>query len=228
MSPRLRSFDALEDSQGAGGKKKSKRDKQNGKKAKMYNPPLAFNHNNGILIKLPYLFQTLYTTYIHKQCPQCFPVDKKKKKNADGSDESDDDGQFKNASSRDQQPKISFLCLLSGRHLCSASNQVEQNSMMQQVGGSTNCPNSFTKHHGKCGHGLSVLLNLLSGLVHIHKDNKICVWGAIYLDAYGEEDRYLSRGKPLFLSQTRLQQLTSSLAQHSFENDAKLVWKPVY
>ena len=81
---------------------------------------------------------------------------------------------------------------------------------------------------GKCGHGLSVLLNLLSGLVHIHKDNKICVWGAIYLDAYGEEDRYLSRGKPLFLSQTRLQQLTSSLAEHSFENDAKLVWKPVY
>lgn len=68
-------------------------------------------------------------------------------------------------------------------------------------------------------------MNLLSGLVHIQKDDKICVWGALYLDAYGEEDRYLSRGKPLYLSQARVQQLTATLASHSFESDSKLVWK---
>ncbi|CAD7968066.1 unnamed protein product [Amoebophrya sp. A120] len=162
-----------------------------------------YNHNLGVLIKLPYLYQTLYTTYIHKQCPLCFPPN----------------------SSNVNQPKISFLCLLTGKHLCSANTFMEQYGVVQAAGGSVNCPNSFTKHAGKTGLGLSVLINLLSGLVHVQKDDRMCVWGAIYLDAYGEEDRYLSRGKPLYLSQARLQQLTNAIASHSFESDTKLIWK---
>eukprot|EP00392_Amoebophrya_sp_AT5.2_P001053 g1055.t1 len=165
-----------------------------------------YNHNLGVLIKLPYLYQTLYTTYIHKQCPLCFPP----------------------LSTNVNQPKISFLCLLTGKHLCSASTFMEQYGVVQAAGGSANCENSFTKHAGKSGLGLSVLMNLLSGLVHIQKDEKMCVWGAIYLDAYGEEDRYLSRGKPLYLSQARLQQLTNALASHSFESDSKLLWKQLH
>ena len=48
-------------------------------------------------------------------------------------------------------------------------------------GGNPNCPHSFARHGAKAGHGLSILLNLLSGVVHIVKDDKICAWGALSL-----------------------------------------------
>jgi hypothetical protein len=34
-------------------------------------------------------------------------------------------------------------------------------------------------------------------------------WGGLYLDSYGEEDRGLTRGRPLLLNQQRLQALHS-------------------
>jgi len=254
-------------------------------------PFLQYNHSGGVLVRLPFLFQTLYTTYIHEQCPFCFPLKKDASKHCPPAD---DEGRNDDATSNsrsggtsgvgnmfeglttEQQtyyfqnygegaagssgdgassseeihsptsmsnehhhhtnsrindvnyPKISFLCLLSGKHLCSSNTFLENQAISHGVGGGhQNCPNSFTKHSAKCGMNISVLMNLLSGLVHIQKDDRICVWGAIYLDAYGEEDRYLSRGKPLYLSQTRLQQLTNALATHSFDSDSKLSWKTI-
>ncbi|CAD7969350.1 unnamed protein product [Amoebophrya sp. A25] len=190
---------------------------------------LHFNHNGGVLIKLPYLYQTLYTTYIHKQCPLCFPPPPGSAgAPVIGGAGPGASSSSASSSSTSNQPKVSFLCLFSGRHLCAGGGGMFQE--MYGLGhhasaGNPNCPNSFTKHAPKCAAGLSVLMNLLSGLVHIQKDDKICVWGAIYLDAYGEEDRYLTRGKPLYLSQARLGQLTAAIAAHSFDSDTKLVWK---
>ena len=38
---------------------------------------------------------------------------------------------------------------------------------------------------------------------------RYCWWGSLYLDAHGEEDRGLTRGRPLLLARNRLQELTA-------------------
>jgi hypothetical protein len=43
------------------------------------------------------------------------------------------------------------------------------------------------------------------------REERSCVWPSLYLDRHGEEDENLQRGKPLFLSADRYQQLTSTV-----------------
>lgn len=76
-------------------------------------PQLSYNHNSGVLVKLPYLYQTLYTTYIHKQCQLCFPAPRVS------------DSLAARDTSQQNQPKMSFLCLLSGKHLCASTMIME-------------------------------------------------------------------------------------------------------
>ena len=42
-----------------------------------------------------------------------------------------------------------------------------------------------------------------------------CVWGPIYLDAHGEKDSYLQRGKTLFLQQNKYCALARTLSHHT-------------
>lgn len=106
-------------------------------------------------------------------------------------------------------PKNPALCLLCGQMLCSREN----------------CTHQFPSHSICCGYGTGIFLNLPSSNVHLLRDHKIAVWGSLYLDSYGEEDRFLSRGKPLFLSKSRVGQLCSEIMEHSFDIDTSLNWK---
>ena len=48
-----------------------------------------------------------------------------------------------------------------------------------------------------------------------------CVWGSPYLDAHGEEDQYLRRGKALMLDAGRLEQLRAMMALHNMPKDSR-------
>jgi hypothetical protein len=45
-------------------------------------------------------------------------------------------------------------------------------------------------------------------VVLLLREDRRCLWPSPYLDAHGEEDTDLQRGKPLFLSEERYRQLT--------------------
>jgi hypothetical protein len=68
-------------------------------------------------------------------------------------------------------------------------------------------------------------LQLSNSLVHIVTDGYIACWGSLYLDGHGEEEYNLSR--PLHISEARLQQLTQSIREVSFDFDTRLKWKRV-
>ena len=46
-----------------------------------------------------------------------------------------------------------------------------------------------------------------------------CVWGSLYLDAHGEKDAYLQRGKTLYLQPKKYRLLSRSLINHSILTD---------
>ncbi len=47
------------------------------------------------------------------------------------------------------------------------------------------------QHAAKCGDGASIFLSVHSTLVLIVDDRRGAVWGSVYLDSHGEEDRNL-------------------------------------
>lgn len=54
------------------------------------------------------------------------------------------------------------------------------------------------------------------------RGKRACVWGSVYLDTFGEEDRDLKRGKPLFLSEQRYSVLEQQWISHSFDHVNKV------
>lgn len=76
-----------------------------------------------------------------------------------------------------------------------------------------------------CGFGTCVFLQLTNSLVHIVADGFIASWGSLYLDGHGEEEYNLAR--PLHISEARLQQLTSSIREVSYDFEPRLKWKKV-
>ncbi|VDN91801.1 unnamed protein product [Brugia pahangi] len=65
--------------------------------------------------------------------------------------------------------------------------------------------------------GVGCFLSLNISLIVIVCNRKVALWGSVYLDAHGEEDRNLRRGKPLFLSKRRIEKLTADWMMQSFE-----------
>jgi len=80
-------------------------------------------------------------------------------------------------------------------------------------------------HAQACGFGTCVFLQLSNSLVHIVADGFIASWGSLYLDEHGEEEYNLAR--PLHISEARLQQLTQSIREVSFDFESRLKWKKV-
>ncbi|ETN85054.1 hypothetical protein NECAME_06601 [Necator americanus] len=73
------------------------------------------------------------------------------------------------------------------------------------------------KHSMECGRDACCFIALNSSLIVITREGLAAVWGSVYLDAHGEEDRNLRRGKPLFLSARRVDCLRSDWAEQEFE-----------
>ncbi|VDK69873.1 unnamed protein product [Cylicostephanus goldi] len=75
----------------------------------------------------------------------------------------------------------------------------------------------FVPHSLECGGDACCFIALNSSLIVIVREGLAAVWGSVYLDAHGEEDRNLRRGKPLFLSARRVDCLRSDWAEQEFE-----------
>ncbi|KAF8771573.1 E3 ubiquitin-protein ligase Ubr3 like protein [Argiope bruennichi] len=84
-----------------------------------------------------------------------------------------------------------------------------------------------TMHSVTCGAGTAIYLAVNSSTIIVIRGKRACLWGSVYLDSYGEEDRMEGgrRGKPLFLSEERYSLLQQQWINHSFDHTNKRwVW----
>lgn len=49
----------------------------------------------------------------------------------------------------------------------------------------------FLQHAVNCGRGTGIFLIVLSSVIIIIRAERVCIWGSVYLDCFGEEDRDL-------------------------------------
>ena len=63
------------------------------------------------------------------------------------------------------------------------------------------------QHAAVCGGGVGVFLLVKSTKVLLIRGKRICLYPSVYLDQHGEEDEFLKRGRPLFLSERRYRAL---------------------
>ena len=77
-------------------------------------------------------------------------------------------------------------------------------------------------HHSQiCGAGTALFLAVYSSTVIVIRGRRACVWGSVYLDMHGEEDRDLKRGRPLYLSELCYNTLEQQWLTHSFDHTNK-------
>ena len=77
-------------------------------------------------------------------------------------------------------------------------------------------------HSLYCGGGSCCFLLLRNTGVLTISPRRYCVRSSPYLDAHGEEDMGLKRGKPLTLSTARLQQVAALWAGDSLDGDGAM------
>jgi len=114
-------------------------------------------------------------------------------------------------------PKDPTLCLLCGVMVClrEACCRLPAGEMM----------NEAVRHSVDCGAGTAPFLAVNSATIVVIRGKRACIWGSIYLDAFGEEDRELKRGKPLFLNMERYQLLETQWLSHRFDHtNRKWIW----
>ena len=51
--------------------------------------------------------------------------------------------------------------------------------------------NFVYQHALDCGRGTGIFLIVLSSVIIIIRGDRVCIWGSVYLDSFGEEDRDL-------------------------------------
>ncbi|XP_014668965.1 PREDICTED: E3 ubiquitin-protein ligase UBR3-like isoform X2 [Priapulus caudatus] len=107
-------------------------------------------------------------------------------------------------------PKEPAVCLICGMFVCMRDKCCKQQSAMECV-----------QHSVDCGAGTGVFLAINSSLVIVISGARAGIWGSVYLDSFGEEDRDLRRGKPLYLSDVRYRLLEQQWINHSFDRTVK-------
>ncbi|XP_019636139.1 PREDICTED: E3 ubiquitin-protein ligase UBR3-like isoform X5 [Branchiostoma belcheri] len=107
-------------------------------------------------------------------------------------------------------PKEPALCMVCGELLCMKGGCCRQQSVMECV-----------QHSVSCGAGTGVFLVVNSSTIIVVRGPRACLWGSLYLDSHGEEDRDLRRGRPLYLSEDRFRVLTQQWISHSFDHMCK-------
>uniref|UniRef100_A0A0N5AEM0 E3 ubiquitin-protein ligase n=1 Tax=Syphacia muris TaxID=451379 RepID=A0A0N5AEM0_9BILA len=112
----------------------------------------------------------------------------------------------------DTIPRNPLVCLLCSKLVCLDSCCSTPSPTNPVV-----FDNEVEKHSIECGNGAGCYLALNSSLTVIVSRHTATIWGSVYLDAHGEEDRNLKRGKPLFLSNRRYQKLRADWVLQSFD-----------
>uniref|UniRef100_A0A8C4N9D5 E3 ubiquitin-protein ligase n=2 Tax=Eptatretus burgeri TaxID=7764 RepID=A0A8C4N9D5_EPTBU len=113
-------------------------------------------------------------------------------------------------------PKDPALCLVCGAFVCLKGACCKQQNCYECV-----------QHTQLCGAGTGIFLLVNASVVIIIRGPEFCLWGSVYLDAHGEEDRDLRRGKPLFLCAERYRVLEQQWLIHSYDHVNKR-WGPHY
>ncbi|KAB1279146.1 E3 ubiquitin-protein ligase UBR3, partial [Camelus dromedarius] len=88
-------------------------------------------------------------------------------------------------------------------------------------------PFALFVHSQNCGAGTGIFLLINASVIIIIRGHRFCLWGSVYLDAHGEEDRDLRRGKPLYICKERYKVLEQQWISHTFDHINKR-WGPHY
>ncbi|XP_072959504.1 E3 ubiquitin-protein ligase PRT6 isoform X1 [Typha angustifolia] len=107
-------------------------------------------------------------------------------------------------------PDEPALCLLCGK-LCSPS--------WKSCCRASKCLN----HAAVCGAGIGVFLLVRKTTILLQRSARQASWPSPYLDAFGEEDHEMCRGKPLYLSEERYAALTYLVASHSLDRTSEVL-----
>ncbi|CAL4951518.1 unnamed protein product [Urochloa decumbens] len=107
-------------------------------------------------------------------------------------------------------PDEPALCLLCGK-LCSPSWKPCCRSGKCQT------------HATQCGAGVGIFLLVRKTTILLQRSARLAFWPSPYLDAFGEEDHEMQRGKPLYLSQERYAALTYLVASHSLDRTSEVL-----
>ncbi|XP_038696647.1 E3 ubiquitin-protein ligase PRT6-like [Tripterygium wilfordii] len=102
------------------------------------------------------------------------------------------------------------LCLLCGR-LCSPNSK-------------PCCRKNGCKTHAmSCGAGTGVFLLIRRTTILLLRCARQSPWPSPYLDAFGEEDIGMQRGKPLYLNEERYTALTHMVASHGLDQSSEVL-----
>ncbi|XP_038980097.1 E3 ubiquitin-protein ligase PRT6-like isoform X2 [Phoenix dactylifera] len=107
-------------------------------------------------------------------------------------------------------PDEPALCLLCGK-LCSPS--------WKPCCRTSKCVN----HAMACGSGVGVFLLVRRTTILLQRSARQAFWPSPYLDAFGEEDHDIRRGKPLYLSEERYAALTFLVASHGLDQTSEVL-----
>lgn len=107
-------------------------------------------------------------------------------------------------------PEEPALCLLCGK-LCSPS--------WKSCCSVSRCLN----HTVSCGAGVGVFLLVRRTTILLQRSSRQTFWRSPYLDAFGEEDIDMYRGKPLFLNIERYAALTYLVASHGLDRTSEVL-----
>ncbi|XP_062095624.1 E3 ubiquitin-protein ligase PRT6 [Humulus lupulus] len=102
------------------------------------------------------------------------------------------------------------LCLLCGR-LCSPNWK----SCCRESGCQT--------HAMGCGAGTGIFLLIKRTTILLQRSARQAPWPSLYLDAFGEEDIDMGRGKPLYLNDERYAALTYMVASHGLDRSSRVL-----
>ncbi|KAI3959603.1 hypothetical protein MKW92_031866 [Papaver armeniacum] len=103
------------------------------------------------------------------------------------------------------------LCLLCGR-ICSPLGS-------RVAGLESGCQS----HAMACGAGIGVYLLIRRTTILLQRSARQAPWPSPYLDAFGEEDIEMHRGKPLFLNEERYATLTNMVASHGLDRSSDVL-----
>lgn len=102
------------------------------------------------------------------------------------------------------------LCLLCGK-LCS----LNWKPCCREIGCQT--------HAMACGAGIGVFLMVRKTTILLQRAARQATWPSLYLDAFGEEDIEMHRGKPLYLNEERYASLSYMVASHGLDRSSKVL-----
>ncbi|KAK8532004.1 hypothetical protein V6N13_131353 [Hibiscus sabdariffa] len=78
-------------------------------------------------------------------------------------------------------------------------------------------------HAMNCGAGIGVFLLIRRTTILLQRCARQAPWPSPYLDAFGEEDIEMHRGKPLYLNEERYAALTYMVASHGLDRSSKVL-----